>query len=108
MGVPNTGELHYHFSNWLNLVVRLQSLLIDLSNNKLIPAMIEDQCKACVSPLLKLSRCHSFELSFNVFLKTWPKVFSGDKLLSLIRAKVTSQRIVVVAANQLGSDDLWY
>lgn len=48
----------------------------------------------------------SFDLGFYIFSKTRLKIFLEDKLLSVIKAKVTSQKIVMVMADQLGSNDL--
>lgn len=50
----------------------------------------------------------AFDVNFNIFPKTWPKIFLGDKFSSIIKAKVTSQRIIMIAINQFGLDDFWY
>ena len=46
-------------------------------------------------------------IGFKVFLKVGPKVLLEDKLLSFIKAKVISQRIFIVVANEHGINDVW-
>ena len=47
----------------------------------------------------------AFNVGFNVFLKTRLRVFLEDEPYNFMKTKVTSQKIVAIAADQLGSDN---
>lgn len=49
-----------------------------------------------------------FHVFFDVMTKRRPVVLSGDELAGLIDAEVARQRIVVMATDQLRSDDFRY
>lgn len=50
----------------------------------------------------------AFQIGFIIFLKALLEVFPEYKLLSFINTKVTSEKIVIVAADLLILDDFWY
>lgn len=50
----------------------------------------------------------AFNIGFNIFLKAWPVKFQKDDLSSFIKAKATTQRIVMMVTNQLGSNNFGY
>lgn len=48
------------------------------------------------------------DVDIDIMPERWPVIFLSDQLPSLVDSEVACQRIVMVSADKLGSDDLRY
>ena len=47
----------------------------------------------------------AFDIGLNIFFKAWPVLFLADELYGFINFEMTCQRIIVMPANKLCSND---
>ena len=50
----------------------------------------------------------AFDVDFNIFFETWPIIFPTNKFSGFIDIEIACQKVVVMPANKLGSNDLKY
>lgn len=49
-----------------------------------------------------------FDIIFDIFLEAQPIVFLVNKLFYFINFKITCKKVIVMSANRIEMDDLWY
>ena len=50
----------------------------------------------------------TFYVGLNIVVEGWLRLFSDQKILSLLDTKITAQRIIVITVNQLCSNGFGY